>query len=363
MKFETFKAGTWHRRYQYKSFEPVLVDHDWTWEDATINTLLEAANRALGELNAFSLIVPDIDLFIEMHVVKEAQTSSRIEGTQTNIEEALVDKSDLDPEKRDDWQEVHNYIQAINFAIQQLSHLPVLVDPSHGTGRRDKVTPMARAAVAAGADGLLIEVHCDPDHARSDGAQSLNPQQFAGTTPDLAFNTAVSFASNTNWQSYGGETTLSYLSQMLALTAQNFVSAATGIAVLAALIRGLVRRTATTIGNFWVDLVRSTLYILLPLSTIWAVALFALLGEYVQLYRAQARLLAFERARRDRLYEVARALAATRDVERIAAQIVEATCDLLGAAAAALYRYEPRDGRYVLQAAEHLGRGTLARQR
>jgi PAS domain S-box-containing protein len=89
-------------------------------------------------------------------------------------------------------------------------------------------------------------------------------------------------------------------------------------------------------------------------ATIWAVALFALLGEYIQLYRAQARLLAFERARRDRLYEVARALAATRDVERIAAQIVEATCDLLGATAAALYRYEPTTGHYVLQAAGHL---------
>ena len=82
---------------------------------------------------------------------------------------------------------------------------------------------------------------------RLQGALPLNPQGFAGTTPDLAFNTAVSFASNTNWQSYGGETTLAYLSQMLGLTVQNFVSAATGIAVLAALIRGLVRRSATTI--------------------------------------------------------------------------------------------------------------------
>lgn len=90
MKFETFKAGTWKQRYQYKSFEPVLVDHAWTWEDPTTNTLLESANRALGELNAFSLIVPDIDLFIEMHVVKEAQTSSRIEGTQTGMDEALM---------------------------------------------------------------------------------------------------------------------------------------------------------------------------------------------------------------------------------------------------------------------------------
>ena len=108
---------------------------------------------------------------------------------------------------------------------------------------------------------------------RQQGSLPINPQGFAGTTPDLAFDTAISFASNTNWQSYGGETTLSYLSQTLGLTVQNFVSAATGIAVLAALIRGLVRRSSTTIGNFWVDLVRSTLYILLPLSVVLAVAL------------------------------------------------------------------------------------------
>jgi K+-transporting ATPase ATPase A chain len=101
----------------------------------------------------------------------------------------------------------------------------------------------------------------------------LNPQQFAAATPDLAFDTAASFASNTNWQSYGGETTLSYFSQMLGLTVQNFVSAASGMAVLVALIRGLARRTVNTIGNFWYDLVRSTVYILLPLSVILAILL------------------------------------------------------------------------------------------
>ncbi len=90
MKFESFKAGRWQQRYQYKSFEPLLVNHGWTWEDPTINVLLEQATRALGELNAFSLIVPDIDLFIQMHVVKEAQTSSKIEGTQTGTNEALL---------------------------------------------------------------------------------------------------------------------------------------------------------------------------------------------------------------------------------------------------------------------------------
>ncbi len=101
----------------------------------------------------------------------------------------------------------------------------------------------------------------------------LNPQQLGAVAPDLAFNTAVSFASNTNWQAYSGESTLSYFTQMIGLTVQNFVSAATGMAVLIALIRGLTRRMTETIGNFWVDLTRSTLYILLPLSFVMAIIL------------------------------------------------------------------------------------------
>jgi K+-transporting ATPase ATPase A chain len=101
----------------------------------------------------------------------------------------------------------------------------------------------------------------------------FNPAALGAVTPDSAFNTAVSFATNTNWQGYGGESTMSYLTQMLALAVQNFVSAATGIAVLAALIRGFTRKSTATIGNFWADLVRSTLYILLPLSLLLAVAL------------------------------------------------------------------------------------------
>ncbi len=88
-----------------------------------------------------------------------------------------------------------------------------------------------------------------------------------------AFNTAISFATNTNWQGYGGETTMSYLTQMLGLGVQNFLSAATGIAVLAALIRGLSRKSSATIGNCWADLTRVTLYILLPLSAVLAIAL------------------------------------------------------------------------------------------
>ncbi len=108
---------------------------------------------------------------------------------------------------------------------------------------------------------------------RAQGLLPLNPQKLAAVAPDLAFNTAISFASNTNWQAYSGESTLSYLTQMLGLTVQNFLSAATGMAVLVALIRGLTRKSATTIGNFWVDMTRSTLYILLPLSFVLAVAL------------------------------------------------------------------------------------------
>jgi K+-transporting ATPase ATPase A chain len=108
---------------------------------------------------------------------------------------------------------------------------------------------------------------------RVQGVLPLNPEHLAAVSPDSSFNTAASFATNTNWQGYGGESTMSYLTQMLALTVQNFVSAAAGMAVLAALIRGFARRTAQTIGNFWVDMTRTTLYILLPLSFVLALTL------------------------------------------------------------------------------------------
>ena len=102
------------------------------------------------------------------------------------------------------------------------------------------------------------------------GALPLNPQGFAGLSPDLSFNTAISFVTNTNWQSYGGESTMSYLTQMLGLTVHNFLSAATGIALAIALCRGFAGRGEKTIGNFWVDMTRATLYVLLPLSIVIA---------------------------------------------------------------------------------------------
>jgi K+-transporting ATPase ATPase A chain len=103
---------------------------------------------------------------------------------------------------------------------------------------------------------------------RLQGLLPLNPAGMSAVAPDLTFNTAVSFATNTNWQNYGGESTLSYLTQMAGLTTQNFVSAATGIALAVALIRSFARASAKTVGNFWVDLTRCTLYVLLPLSII-----------------------------------------------------------------------------------------------
>lgn len=125
MDLDNYKAGTYVQQYQYKSFSPELVNHSWEISDPEIQQLLSEADRALGELNAFSQLVPDVDFFIRMHITKEATQSSRIEGTRTNMEEALLEKQDIEPEKRDDWEEVQNYIKAINQAIQQLETLPL----------------------------------------------------------------------------------------------------------------------------------------------------------------------------------------------------------------------------------------------
>ncbi|HZW40247.1 MAG TPA: Fic family protein [Ignavibacteriaceae bacterium] len=134
MDIKDFKAGTYAPQYQYKSFMPEKINKEWIVSNPVVNKLLEEANIKLGELNAFSLIVPDVDLFIRLHIVKEATTSSRIEGTQTHIEEAVLKEKDVNPEKRNDWQEVQNYINAMNVAIDRLSQLPVssrLIKESH----------------------------------------------------------------------------------------------------------------------------------------------------------------------------------------------------------------------------------------
>lgn len=89
MKFENFKSGVYRNQYQYKNFLPNKINQEWTWDDSMINVLLEKATQALGELNAFSRIVPNVDLFISMHILKEANTSSRIEGTKTEIDDVV----------------------------------------------------------------------------------------------------------------------------------------------------------------------------------------------------------------------------------------------------------------------------------
>ncbi|MCW9024204.1 MAG: Fic family protein [Gammaproteobacteria bacterium] len=127
MTMEEFIAGELKQQFEYKSFQPNFVNLQWSWDSPEINTRLEKSSRALAELNAFSLIVPDIDLFIRMHVQKEASQSSKIEGTQTHIDDVILDVSQVDPEKRDDWQEVQNYVQAMSDAINDLETLPLSV--------------------------------------------------------------------------------------------------------------------------------------------------------------------------------------------------------------------------------------------
>jgi len=125
MELSEYQAGRYEAQFEHQSFAPTPIYHDWIISDPQVLQLLGQADRALGELNAFAQLIPDIDFFITMYVAKEATQSSRIEGTQTNIEDAFKDADDLLPEAKNDWGEVQNYIEAINFAIEKLKLLPL----------------------------------------------------------------------------------------------------------------------------------------------------------------------------------------------------------------------------------------------
>jgi len=131
-----FKAGSWKQQYQYQSFSPNKISKQWIINNPILLNKLGEADRYLGRLDSFSELIPDINFFIMMHVTKEATVSSKIEGTQTSFEEALIKEEDINPEKRDDWLEVHNYIKALNQAIVDMEKIPIsnrLIKQTHKT--------------------------------------------------------------------------------------------------------------------------------------------------------------------------------------------------------------------------------------
>ena len=173
MDLKDFIAGSYKRGYEFNYFLPEKINHTFVWTNEIINELLEKASLKLGELNSFSKFIPDIDLFIMMHVYKEAVVSSRIEGTKTSIEEALVDAKDLDPEKRDDWLEVNNYVKAMNKAIEELKELPIsnrLIKNIHqvllseGRGEHKSPGEFRKSQNWIGGTGLKDAVFIPPSH-------------------------------------------------------------------------------------------------------------------------------------------------------------------------------------------------------
>ncbi len=174
IQIEQFKAGEIHQSIDYKYFLPHLVNDEWIWNDAKINQLIENASFQLGQLNSFAKLVPNIDLFIHLHITKEAVVSSKIEGTQTRFDEAFLQIENINPERKDDWREVQNYTQALNEAIQLLEHLPIssrLLLSTHKVlmqgVRGDKKTPgqYRRSQNWIGGKSLADAVFIPPHHA------------------------------------------------------------------------------------------------------------------------------------------------------------------------------------------------------
>jgi len=125
IELEKYSSGHFEKGFGYEFFVPTSINSEWYWKTSRINKLLEKAAVKLGELNSFARLVPNIDLFIQLHVTKEAVISSRIEGTQTNMDEALLPLEEIKPERKNDWQEVNNYVDALNMAVAELQRLPV----------------------------------------------------------------------------------------------------------------------------------------------------------------------------------------------------------------------------------------------
>lgn len=136
MKLEEYKSGEYVKMNDYKAFIPSKINFNWGWDDTKLDKLLAEANRQIGELNAYSLLIPNVDLYIKMHVKIEANKSSKIEGTRTTVEEDLLDVTDINPEKRDDWEEVQNYVKATNYGVERIRNgFPVctrLIREIHG---------------------------------------------------------------------------------------------------------------------------------------------------------------------------------------------------------------------------------------
>lgn len=122
---ESYNAGEYINMGDYKSFIPSKIDEDWSWNDSELNKLVSDANLQLGKLDGYAQQIPNVDLYIKMHVKVEANKSSRIEGTRTTLDEDLLSKDDIDPEKRDDWQEVQNYVDAMNYGIERINEIPI----------------------------------------------------------------------------------------------------------------------------------------------------------------------------------------------------------------------------------------------
>lgn len=177
---KNFKAGTWLKQIEYKSFSPNHIHESWVLSDPAILTLLSQADRNLGRLDAFSDLVPDIDFFIKMHITKEATVSSKIEGTQTSFQEALAKEEDLDPERRDDWQEVHAYIEAMNQATQDMEKLPIstrLIRKTHavlldGVRGKEKLPGEFRNSQNWIGPGLKHAIFIPPVHTEVHGLMS-----------------------------------------------------------------------------------------------------------------------------------------------------------------------------------------------